>query len=245
MTKPNFLADPSPNPPHPDPLTSYATHLKRRYTSMFHSHTSQHWTHLPRCEFIQLAMIRDDEKIRRGGPEEEMVRLAQQGKIETILRHKENIAIKQLFKSKSRDNCPRPPPPPSPSEPQPQKYIRQDPLCKLELNLLSLLRPIPRTILIEGAPGGGKSTLAFHICHQWAQGASWLVRFDVLVLAYLRDEAIQKASTLADILPAYNPEISPSIASHLQAINGRNVLFVFDGWDEFPPNLMNCPLSPQ
>ena len=242
MTKPNFLADPSPNPPHPDPLTSYATHLKRRYTSMFHSHTSQHWTHLPRCEFIQLAMIRDDEKIRRGGPEEEMVRLAQQGKIETILRHKENIAIKQLFKSKSRDNCPRPPPPPSPSEPQPQKYIRQDPLCKLELNLLSLLRPIPRTILIEGAPGGGKSTLAFHICHQWAQGASWLVRFDVLVLAYLRDEAIQKASTLADILPAYNPEISPSIASHLQAINGRNVLFVFDGWDEFPPNLMNCSI---
>ena len=49
-------------------------------------------------------MIRDDEKIRRGGPEEEMVRLAQQGKIETILRHKENIAIKQLFKSKSPDN---------------------------------------------------------------------------------------------------------------------------------------------
>ena len=73
-----------------DPVSSYSSYLKELYTSMSHSHTSQHWTHLPRCEFIQLAMILDEE-LRRGGPEEEMVRLAQQGKIETILSHKKNI----------------------------------------------------------------------------------------------------------------------------------------------------------
>ena len=64
--------------------------------SMSHSHTSQQWTHLPRCEFIQLAMIRD-EVVRRGGPEEEMIRLAQLGKIETILSHKEDVALNHLF----------------------------------------------------------------------------------------------------------------------------------------------------
>ena len=67
----------SSNPSHPDPLTTYATYLKELYMSMSHSHTSQHWTHLPRCEFIQLAMIRDEkiktEEMRRGGPEEEMI----------------------------------------------------------------------------------------------------------------------------------------------------------------------------
>ena len=68
-----------------DPNKYYdVSYLRKLYTSMSHSHTSQHWTHLPRCEFIQLAMI-GDEEVRRGGPEEEIIRLAQQGKIETIL----------------------------------------------------------------------------------------------------------------------------------------------------------------
>ena len=67
-----------------DPLTSYASYLRELYMSMSNSHTSQHWTHLPRCEFIQLAMI-GSRGLRRGDREEEMVRLAQQGRIETIL----------------------------------------------------------------------------------------------------------------------------------------------------------------
>ena len=145
------------------------------------------------------------EEVRRGGPEEEMIRLAQQGKIETIMSHKESIDLDNLF------SFPLPP---------------------------LVVLPPGRVCLIEGAPGGGKSTLALHICHQWAQDASWLARFDVVVLAYLRDEAIQNASTLADILPARNSEMSQSIASQLQATDGKKVLFVFDGWDEFPRNLM-------
>ena len=39
------------------PLTSYTSYLRELYSSMSQSNTSQHWTHLPRCEFIQLAMI--------------------------------------------------------------------------------------------------------------------------------------------------------------------------------------------
>ena len=35
-----------------DPLTSYASYLRELYKSMSHSHTSQHWNHLPECEFI-------------------------------------------------------------------------------------------------------------------------------------------------------------------------------------------------
>ena len=67
-----------------DPVVnSYASYLRELYSSMSNSHTSQHWTHLPRCEFIQLAMIGSGE-LRRGDREEEMVRLAQQGRIETI-----------------------------------------------------------------------------------------------------------------------------------------------------------------
>ena len=51
---------------------------------MSQSHTSQHWSHLQRCEFVQLALIGNEWELRRGDREEEMVRLAQQGRIETI-----------------------------------------------------------------------------------------------------------------------------------------------------------------
>ena len=154
---------------HADPqMTSYTSYLKGVYIHLSQSHTSQHWTHLPRYEFVQLAMIRDKELLRRGEPEEEMVRLVLQGKIEIIMRHKIPTDLESLF-------LPQPLPP------------------------LVVLPPpkFHRVMLIEGAPGGGKSTLALHICHKWAQGASFLARFDIVVLAYLRDEAIQNASTLA------------------------------------------------
>ena len=224
---------------HPHPLISYASYLRELYTSMSHSHTSQHWAYLSRCEFIQLAMI-GDEEVRHGGPEEEMIRLAQQGKIETILGNKENIALNQLFNKNYCDTSPPPPPPSSPLLFSPlMMEVSRDPLEGL--NLLSL-QPHPRTILIEGAPGGGKSTLALHICHQWAQGASWLERFNIVILAYLRDEAVQNANTLADILPAPDDLELPqtqNIVSQIQGSYGKDILFIFDGWDEFPPNLMN------
>ena len=151
--------------------------------------------------------------IRRGDPEVEMIRLAQQGKIETILRNKISIDLRSLFPRPCQPLVVLPPPPPP-----------------------------PRVFLIEGAPGAGKSTLALHICHEWAQDASWLERFDIVVLVYLRDEAVQNACTLADILPARYIEMSQSIASQLKATDGNNVLFIFDGWDEFPSSLTNKSL---
>ena len=176
---------------------------------MSHSHAHHHWTHLPRCEFIKLAMI-EEEELRRGGPEEEMIRLAHHGKIETILCRKKSIDLHNLIPS-SEPLVVLPPPPP----------------------------PLPCKCLIEGAPGGGKSTLALHICHQWAQGASWLARFDVVIFAYLRDEAIQNARTLADILPANTLDMFTTVASQITASGGEKVLFVFDGWDEISPSLMS------
>ena len=97
-----------------DPLASYASYLRELYTSMSNSHTSQHWTHLPLCEFIQLAMI-GSGGLRRGDREE--VRLAQQGRIETILESKTSIDLDNLYLSRLPQMQPLvvlPPPPPHP-----------------------------------------------------------------------------------------------------------------------------------
>ena len=150
-------------------------------------------------------------ELRRGGPEEEMVRLAQQGRIEKIMSHKTMIDLNSLLVTEQPVVLLPPPPP-------------------------------PRIVLIEGPPGGGKSTLAFYICKQWAQGASFLSRFDVVVIAYLRDLGIQNASTLANILPADSFEMSQMAATRIKASRGHNVLFIFDGWDEFPRHLQNNSL---
>ena len=69
-----------------------------------------------------------------------------------------------------------------------------------------------------------------------------MARFDIVVLAYLRDEAIQNASTLADILPADIMKSSQKVATQMQACHGQNMLFIFDGWDEFPPHLQKRSL---
>ena len=195
-----------------DPLTPYVSTLKELYASMSQSQTSQHWTHLPRSNFIQLAMIEDDPQ-RHGVPEEERIRLAQLGKIETIMRNKIPIDLVNLFPLPVRSPLVVLPPPKR-----------------------------PRVLLIEGPPGGGKSTLALQICHHWAQlqDDTWLARFDIVILAYLRDRAIQKASTLAEILPIHSieaPQTCTHIAKRMQESHGHKVLFIFDGWDEFPHEL--------
>ena len=88
-------------------------------------------------------------------------------------------------------------------------------------------------ILIEGAPGSGKSTLTVHICQRWGKGELFQ-QFTVVILVQLRDPAVQRQQTIADLLPVENAE---EIAAELTATNGRGVLWVLDGWDELPPHL--------
>ena len=75
---PNLALLPTPVQKPSDILSSYASYLKGIYRSRSQNHTSKKWANIQHYEYIQLAMIRGEE-IRRGEPEEEMIRLAQQG----------------------------------------------------------------------------------------------------------------------------------------------------------------------
>ena len=88
-------------------------------------------------------------------------------------------------------------------------------------------------ILIEGAPGSGKSTLSVHICRRWSKGELFQ-QFTIVILVQLRDPAVQRAQTIADLLPVENDAIAQELATELIATNGRGVLWVLDGWDELP-----------
>lgn len=91
-----------------------------------------------------------------------------------------------------------------------------------------------QVILIEGAPGAGKTMLVWHICREWGRNKLF-TQFRVIVLATLRDPTVQRAKSITDVLllPA-NKKDAQKVASKMRECHGRGVLFLLDGWDELP-----------
>ena len=93
-----------------------------------------------------------------------------------------------------------------------------------------------KLVLLEGAPGSGKSTLTLHICQEWAEGKLFQ-DYDIVVLVRLRDPLIGKARTVADLLPCVDEAMASEAETAIKAQYGAGVLWVLDGWDELPSDL--------
>ena len=100
----------------------------------------------------------------------------------------------------------------------------------------------PCRILIEGAPGIGKTVLSKEIAFQWANDFL-LVNMVFLFLIFLRDPLVQSIESLKDLVKYYyqfdksSDNIASSCADYLFHSDGENVVFVFDGYDEYPERL--------
>ena len=92
-----------------------------------------------------------------------------------------------------------------------------------------------KVVLIEGAPGVGKTMLVWHICREWGRNQLF-TQFSIIVLATLRDFADQEVKSLTDVLSitCENPEDAQKVSSKMKACHGRGILFLLDGWDELP-----------
>ena len=90
---------------------------------------------------------------------------------------------------------------------------------------------VARCVLVEGAPGVGKTTFAFELCNQWARG-DILQEWGVVVIIKLRDQGSRTAQTINDLLYHPNPEIRHQVATELVEQNGKGMLLILDGYDE-------------
>ena len=92
-----------------------------------------------------------------------------------------------------------------------------------------------KVILLEGAPGSGKSTMCWYICKQWGEG-KLLKTFSHVIMIELWDKNIQGAKCIADMLPYCESEDS-FLAGELKKKEGKNVLVILEGWNELPNEL--------
>ena len=90
-------------------------------------------------------------------------------------------------------------------------------------------------ILVEGAPGVGKSTFAWEFCRRWERGEI-AQQYQLVLLLRLRDERMSRAKSLRDLI--YHPLESVSEAVSLELINthGCHALIILEGYDELPEN---------
>ena len=86
-----------------------------------------------------------------------------------------------------------------------------------------------RCVLVEGAPGIGKSTLAWEVCHKWKELDS-VKQYKLVVLVDLKQRRAQEATSLSDLfIPCENINLEEVISG---IGNGEGVLIILDGFDE-------------
>ena len=96
----------------------------------------------------------------------------------------------------------------------------------------------PKLILINGAPGMGKTTLCKEIAYQWAN-KKLLTDTKVVFLLFLRDPAVHKIQDLKDFIHyfyKFNPsflDLSKQCADILTTRDNSDITILMDGYDEF------------
>ena len=123
-------------------------------------------------------------------------------------------------------------------------------VSKTTTELSEILAPLevsdnPQTILIEGAPGIGKTILLKHIAYSWAE-LKILKKYELVLLVYLRDPAVQKISTLEQLFQYFCKPFGSNIKKTADTCtkyfldnNGLTLTLLIDGYDELPKELRN------
>ena len=88
-----------------------------------------------------------------------------------------------------------------------------------------------KLVLIEGAPGVGKTTFSWESCKKWSK-AEILQDNSLLLLLPLRDNDLKTAKTLSDLFYHPNPELQQAVVQEVTSNQGKGVAIWLEAWDE-------------
>ena len=88
-------------------------------------------------------------------------------------------------------------------------------------------------LLIEGAPGIGKSTFAWEVCQKWGQHQLFN-EYSLVVLLKLRDKRVQEAKSVSDMFYYPHPRLMCEIIECIIISGGHGLLLILEGFDEAP-----------
>ena len=95
---------------------------------------------------------------------------------------------------------------------------------------------LARCVLVQGAPGVGKTTMAWELCRQWGEG-KLLQEYSLLVLLKLRDSYVQKATAVTDLFFNSDRYLQSETAREVSQSHGNRTAFLLEGYDELPQEM--------
>ena len=113
--------------------------------------------------------------------------------------------------------------------------LNDDEFQKLSLSEITSYDAPRKVIIIEGAPGVGKTTLAYKLCHDWAD-ERLLKEFPLVVYIPLRVPLMRVAESVEDLLGYFGENCTDADIQSIKGRMGKGVLFILDGWDELRPS---------
>ena len=99
----------------------------------------------------------------------------------------------------------------------------------------------PQVVLIEGAPGVGKTTFTWHQCQQWAEG-KLLQAYSIVLLLPLRDNNIRQISSLPGLFQHSRGQVREEVSRRVAENGGAGCLIWLEAWDELPADLRSHSL---
>ncbi len=92
---------------------------------------------------------------------------------------------------------------------------------------------LPKTVIVQGVPGIGKSTFAWKLCRKWAKGKIYQ-QYDLVVLLRMLDTRVREATKLSNLFFSEDVDFSNEVAKAAVFNSGKSILLLMEGIDELP-----------
>ena len=133
-----------------------------------------------------------------------------------------------------------------------EKFEKAFKTSRMTKEIEEILAPLEESkkscfVLIEGAPGIGKSVLLKEIAYRWGN-KELLQKTDLVLLLSLRDPSLQQIKSVSNLLQLFYKgdenatEIVSACSEYLSKNGGKNLTLLLDGYDEYPSNLQKSSL---